>query len=643
MGAAVAATPEDVFVSWLPLYHDMGLIGAWLGSLYHGFTLVVMSPLTFLTRPVRWLQAIHDHRASLSGAPNFAYELCVRRIPDRALDELDLSTWRWAFNGAEPVSPTTLERFRERFARCGLRPEAIAPVYGLAEAAVGLTFPPTGRGPLVDRVDREAFVHSGRARPTEAEGPSALRFVSCGRPLLGHAVRVVDAAGHELGEREEGTLEFRGPSATRGYYRDPEATARLFDGAWLDTGDLGYIAGGELYVTGRVKDVILRAGRTLHPEELEEAIGEVPGVRKGCVAVFASADHVSGTERIVVLAETREVSPEAVATLRTQVRARASELVGVSPDEVVLAPPHTVPKTSSGKIRRAASRELYERGEIGRKPVPMWRQLWRLGRAGIVPGIRRWRRVMSTLAYSLGMWTLLLMVGTPVWFVLVVLPGQSRRRRLMRATARLLVRLSGSTLTAQGTEHLRKHGPFVLVANHPSFLDGLVLLAALPLEITFVAASEFSAQLVAGSFLRRLGTVFVERGLTSGAVGVDLLQDALRRGETLGIFPEGGLSPAPGLRPFHLGAFVAAAEAMAPVVPVAIRGTRSMLRPGRRLVHRGPVEIEVGPPITPTDRGWHAAVRLQQQARALVLEHCGEPAVAGAPTAPPSRDSAQSE
>jgi 1-acyl-sn-glycerol-3-phosphate acyltransferase len=630
MGDAVGVAPSDVFVSWLPLYHDMGLIGAWLGSLYHGFALIVMPPLAFLARPVRWLQAIHDHRASLSGAPNFAYELCVRRIQDRDLEGLDLGSWRWAFNGAEPVSPSTIERFRDRFAQCGLRPEALAPVYGLAESAVGLTFPPPARGPLIDRIDREAFARSGRAHPTTAMGSSALRFPSCGAPLPGHEIRVVDAVGHEVGERQEGRIEFSGPSATSGYYRDPEATARLFDGAWLDTGDLGYIAGGELYVSGRVKDLIIRAGRTLHPDEFEEAIGDLPGVRKGCVAVFASTDHVSGTERVVVLAETRETSPETRAALSGQIRARATDLAGVPPDEIVLAPPHTVLKTSSGKIRRAASRDLYERGAIGERPGRVWRQLWRLTLAGVLPTLRRWRRVGSSLCYSAAVWTLLLTVSTPVWLLVTVLPGRSRRRRLVRSTTRLLVRLSGSTLMVTGTERLPNRGPFVLAANHPSFLDGLALVAAVPVDLTFVAASEFSRQRIAGTLLRRLGAVFVERSRTRGTADVQQLQDALHRREALAVFPEGRLSRVPGLRPFHLGAFLAAAEAGVPVVPVAIRGTRSMLRAGHRLVRRGLAEVEVGAAIEPVGHGWHAAVNLQQAARAAILERCGEPSVGSA-------------
>src|SRR5262245_35005758 len=328
MGQAVQITSTDVFVSWLPLYHDMGLIGAWSGSLYYAYPLVLMSPLAFLAWPARWLWAIHRHRGTLSAGPNFAYELCVRRLEDRDLEGLDLSSWRVAFNGAEPVSAVTLARFTERFRTYGFRPEAMAPVYGLAEAALGVAFPTLGRAPHIDHVKREPFMRSGRAAPADANDTTAFHFVACGQPLPGYQIRIVDATGHEVGERQEGRLEFQGPSTTRGYFRNPEATAQLCHGAWLDSGDLAYIAGSTVYLTGRAKDIIIRAGRNIYPHELEEAIGEIAGVRRGCVAVFGSPDPVSGTERLVVLAETRETAPSTLAQLRDQVETVVTDLIG---------------------------------------------------------------------------------------------------------------------------------------------------------------------------------------------------------------------------------------------------------------------------------------------------------------------------
>ena len=304
MGEAMAAGPSDVFVSWLPLYHDMGLIGAWLGSLYFAAPLVVMSPLVFLVRPESWLWAIHRHKGTLSAAPNFAFELCLRRIDEPMIAGLDLGSLRMVTNGSEAVSPATIRRFAERFGPYGFRRSAMAPVYGLAENAVGLAFPPLDRMPIIDRVDRRALTEHGKAAPATPEAMDALEFVACGRPLPGHQIRIVDATG-EVGERQEGRLQFRGPSATSGYLDNPARTSELFDGPWLNSGDLAYVAGGDVFITGRSKDIIIRAGRHIYPEELEAAIGDLGGVRKGCVAVFGTADPRTGTERLVVVAETR--------------------------------------------------------------------------------------------------------------------------------------------------------------------------------------------------------------------------------------------------------------------------------------------------------------------------------------------------
>ena len=265
MGQVTGISSTDVFVSWLPLYHDMGLIGAWLGSLCFAAPLVIMSPLAFLSRPERWLHAIHRYRGTLSAAPNFAYELCLKKIGDRDIEGVDLGSWRMACNGAEPVSAAAMEAFCERFAPYGFRPEAVAPVYGLAESSVGLAFPPPGRGLKVDLVRRADFMATGRAVPAEAADGEALRFVASGFPLPGHQTRIVDRMGHELPERMEGRLEFCGPSATAGYFRNPEETARLLHDDWLDSGDLAYQAGGEIYITGRSKDIIIKAGRNIYP------------------------------------------------------------------------------------------------------------------------------------------------------------------------------------------------------------------------------------------------------------------------------------------------------------------------------------------------------------------------------------------
>ncbi len=608
MGETVAASAEDVFVSWLPLYHDMGLIGAWLGSLYYGVPLVLIPTQAFLARPARWLRAIHRYRGTLSAAPNFAYEIVAAKVPDDELRGLDLTSWRVAFNGAEPVRASTLERFARRFAPFGFDARAATPVYGLAECAVGLTFPPLGRGPLID---------SGGV-------------VSCGRPLPGHQVRVLDEGGREAPERLEGRVEFRGPSATAGYFDNPQATRTLLHGEWLDTGDLGYFAQGELYITGRVKDVIIRGGQHIHPYDLEEAVGALAGVRKGCVAVFGATDRVSGTERVVVVAETRVAEAEARQALRRRIAELARAHLGAPADDIVLAGARVVLKTSSGKIRRAACRELYERGVLGAAQRPVALQLARLALSAAFGAARRLARRIGGWLYALYAWLLFALAAIAGGAVLCVLPGKRTRERWTHAVALALMRLSGLEVRVHGAATL----PAIFAANHASYVDSVILAAVLPAGAHFVAKREFASVPLVGWLLPRFGTRFVERFAAQAAIeDARELAEAARAGESLVLFPEGTFTRAPGIGAFHMSAFVAAAQSGRPLVPVALRGTRSVLRDGSWLPRRRPVELYIGAPAWPRGPGWKDALALRDEARRAILAHCGEPDRAAEPGA----------
>lgn len=631
MGENVEATHRDVFVSWLPLYHDMGLIGAWLGSLYYGMHLVLLSPLSFLASPENWLRAIHRYRGTISGGPNFGYELCLRKLDERAIEGLDLSSWRMAFNGAEPVSPETITRFQERFREKGFNPKAFAPVYGLAESSVGLSFPPLGRGPIIDRIERESFTRDGHALPVkEKEDEShALRFVSLGRPLRGHEIRIVDDNGREVGERFEGLLQFKGPSVTDGYFRNPEATESLFDGEWLNSGDLAYMAGGDVYMTGRSKDIIIRAGRNIYPDELEEAVGNVPGIRKGCVAAFGSTDPDSGTERLVVLAETREVESAAMEELYREVNSVTVDLAGTPPEDIMLVPPRTILKTSSGKIRRAASKELYEKGRIGAGRRATWLQFTRLALTGVLPELRRLWRGVSEFLYASYSWSVFCLLAIATWMMVATVPGLKRRRTLVQKMARLAVRLTKIHLTVSGMENIPTDGACLVAANHLSSIDAIALAAVMPTRFGFVAKRDLKWGFIPRLFLRRLDARIVERfDLKGGREGTRYLSKSIKEGMSLIIFVEGIVRRMPGLLPFHMGGFVAAAEAGVPVVPVTIKGTRSILRASSWFPRRGAVSVTVGEPITVKGSDWAAALKLRDIARAEILRHCGEPDLA---------------
>lgn len=629
MGNAVHADSTDVFVSWLPLYHDMGLIGAWLGSLYFGMSLILMSPLAFLTQPRRWLWTIHRHRGTLTAAPNFAYELCLSKLCDQDLEGLDLSSLRLAFNGAEPVSPSTMRHFSERFASYGLRRQALAPVYGLAEAAVGLAFPPPERGVLIDRVRRDAFTASGAAIPAADTDSDFLEFVACGQPLSGYQVRIIDAAGRELPERREGRLQFQGPSATQGYLHNERATLKLIDGAWRESGDRAYVAGGDVFLTGRVKDLIIRGGRNIYPYEVEEAVGNIAGVRKGCVAVFGSVDAAAGTERVIVVAETRETQDGEREALQQKVQDVATDILGTPPDEVLLVPPHTVLKTSSGKIRRAAVRELFETGRIGQQPPGVWLQVLRLAVRSLRPRLRSLRRWFSTTGYAAYAHLVFWSLAPPAWLLIALLPRERWRWRVMRTGARLLFRLAGIPLNVTGLENWPADRACVMVANHASYLDGVALVAALPGPFSFVAKRELGEQFVPRVFLSRIGTLFVERfDVQRGLSDARQTVESVKAGRSLMFFPEGTFTRIPGLRNFHMGAFIAAAEAAVPLVPVSIQGTRSILRDTSKFPRRGAIQISVESPSMADGTDWGAALKLRHIARATLLAHLGEPDLA---------------
>lgn len=635
MGEAVEADSSDVFVSWLPLYHDMGLIGAWLGSMYFAMVLVVMSPLSFLLRPQRWMWAIQQYRGTLSASPNFGYELCLKRISDEDLRGLDLNSWRLAFNGAEPVSPETILKFTEKFQAVGFRPETMMPVYGLAESSVGLAFPPINRKPVIDCVQRESFSQTVQATPADATDKNALCFVACGHPLSGHQIRIVDAKGRELPDRQEGYLQFRGASATTGYYRNPDATRNLFNHEWLESGDLAYIVEGDLFITGRSKDVIIRAGRNIYPHEVEEAVGNITGIRKGCVAAFGTMDRRSGTERLVILAEIREGHATKEA-LQNKIISIASDLIGLPPDEVILAPPHTVLKTSSGKIRRSACRDLYEQGELGQSPRPLWLQIMHTALRSVIPEVRRIRKQIVNSLYAGYVWVLFGILGVVAWLSILLLPFISWRWSVIRFLSRFFAFASRTGVSINGLELLPPvNRPCVYVANHASYIDSFAILAVIPRGFSFVAKAELAKKFLLRFPLKRLQVEFVERyDKQKGIIDTQRIAQAAKSKQSLFFFAEGTFTRIAGLRNFHMGAFVTAAQNNIPVVPIAIRGTRSILRSGSWYPRHGRINITIGKAIIPeefsgkkSDDQWHVAIQLRDAAREHILQYCGEPEI----------------
>lgn len=360
-GQAMKIGRHDVMVSWCPLYHDMGLIGGLLYPIYWRIPLVLMSPLAFLKRPARWLRAISDHKGTISPAPNFAYSMCVARISDKDREGLDLSSWRLALNGAEPVNYRTVVDFQQTYEPLGFPKSGFLPVYGLAEGTLAAAFPKPEDPVRYEVVDRQELAN-GRAVLSSGRGSMAI--VSCGSHMPGHDVVIVDEDGSALPEREVGHVVIAGPSVMEGYYNDSEATERVVQGGWLWTGDLGYFADQQLYITGRAKDLIIVRGRNIYAEDIERVAERVDGLRPSGVVAFGVYDDAEGRDLIVLVAETKIQDAEKRAALAAELSENVTEFCDIRLDEVVMVAPGTIPKTSSGKRQRSQTRDQYLAGEL---------------------------------------------------------------------------------------------------------------------------------------------------------------------------------------------------------------------------------------------------------------------------------------
>lgn len=360
----LAHQPDDVGVSWLPLFHDMGLIGFVLGTLIVDLPVVLMPTPSFARMPRMWLELITKHRGTITYAPNFAYQLVTKRVTEKDLATLDLSSLRIAGCGAEPIRARTLIEFAEKFRPAGFRSSALLPSYGMAESCLAITFHQRGTEMIVDRVD-PAAMKAGFARPCDAAGSSAevLELVSCGVPFPGHELAIVDEQGQPVGERIVGQILSKGPSVTEGYFENPEASAESFKNGWLWTGDLGYVAGGNTYICGRVKDLIILNGANHYPQDLEWAASEIDGVRRGNVVAFSVMKD--GIEQLVIAAEGNSGD---AARLRGEIAEAMQRSFGLTPAHVAICAVGALPKTSSGKAQRRKTRVMFESGELEEHP-----------------------------------------------------------------------------------------------------------------------------------------------------------------------------------------------------------------------------------------------------------------------------------
>jgi fatty-acyl-CoA synthase len=350
-------------VSWLPLYHDMGLIGFVLTPMTAQCSVDFLATSDFVRRPLLWLRIMTDQKTTITYSPSFGYELAAKRSARAEPGAIDLSRLRVAGIGGDMVRPEALNAFADAFGSVGFNRNAFTPSYGMAEATLAISFPELGAPVMVDDVDMRHYTRSGIAQPASAlTSPEHKRgFVLCGRALPGHAIEVRAEDGETCGERAVGRIFIKGPSLTPGYFSDPEASSAMYDSEWLDTGDMGYFLDGQIVITGRAKDLIIINGRNIWPQDIEWAVEKVDGVRGGGVAAFSVDDGPDGRylgERIVVVAERRGMDADALTALKREISGVVQNAVG-APAEIVLARPHSMVMTSSGKLSRAKVKQKY--------------------------------------------------------------------------------------------------------------------------------------------------------------------------------------------------------------------------------------------------------------------------------------------
>ncbi|MGK2286127.1 fatty acyl-AMP ligase [Pedomonas sp. V897] len=356
--------PTDRCISWLPFYHDMGLVGCFLATLTSQVSTDLIPTDEFVRRPLTWLKLISENKGTtISYSPTFGYDITARRAPSDVAEKFDLSRWRVAGNGGDMIRPDVMQAFIDAFAPAGFKPGAFMPSYGLAEATVAISFVPVGQGIITDLVD-ERMLSGDMDSPRDPRQPARYRaIVNCGKPLPDHFIEIRDENDKVLPERAIGRVLVKGPSIMKGYFRDPEATrACLSEDGWLDTGDMGYLLDGSLYIIGRAKDMIIINGKNHWPQDIEWAVEQLPGFKNGDIAAFAVTEP-NGEERPAVLVQCRVSDPAERIRLREEIRAKVRQITGMN-CIVELVPPRSLPRTSSGKLSRSKARQLYLSGQI---------------------------------------------------------------------------------------------------------------------------------------------------------------------------------------------------------------------------------------------------------------------------------------
>jgi 1-acyl-sn-glycerol-3-phosphate acyltransferase len=413
----------------------------------------------------------------------------------------------------------------------------------------------------------------------------------------------------------------------QGYYRNPTATQAIYHNGWWDSGDYAYQADGEFYITGRKKDLIIKAGRNIYPEAIEEIVGQIEGIRKGCVIAFGVSDEVSGTEKLIVVAETRANQIIERVQLMSDITDKIMVGIGVPVDTIILAAPGTIPKTSSGKLQRSACKYAYMRSKLAHRRFPAWLQISKLFLHSTANKIWAVIRNMGHIIYGVYI-GLVMTLLLPILLLGAIVLSQRKLVKLCHAFARSLFFLAGCRITISGKENLNKFDPMIIVSNHTSYVDVILLIAILPSNIIFIGKKEMLKTPIIRTFFKKMGDIAVDRlDFTQSLEDTEKIKSALQQKQSLIIFPEGTFTYATGLRPFKYGAFKVAMETRSPICPIALKGTRHILRDGTKIPRRGNIKVTICEPLLPKDQGWHEIVRLSADARLEIAKYCGEQAI----------------
>ncbi len=503
-------TTSDITVSWLPLHHDTDLIVMWLANLYFGSTLVLYSSKNFLSRPESWLWTIHKYRATISAGPNFAYEICINKINDNTLLGLDLSSWRIAGNISEMVCAQTLKRFSEKFSQYGFKSKALTNVYVLSEGAILMCAGSILEDQKIDRIASHEFHQKNIAKPIFEREKKYYEFVSCGSPIDNYQIRIVDEENTCLPERNIGMVHCKVRSMMCEYYRDQAVSEKVFHGGWIDTGDLGYLAEGELYITGRRKDIITKEGKNYYPTEIEDIITMYSDLNFGQVVVFSSVENLSGIKKILAIVESKNNDKNSHKILKKQICQIVVKCLGFSLDDILIVTENVLPKTTNGKLRRYVCGEIYSQKNIRKIKNNIIIKLFNIYVRCFIAKTKKILTLCLRFFYTIYLFLVLISMAS-LTYIAIRFFNRDNGEKIIKTASKITLRASFCSIEIDGINHIKSKKNMIFVSNHASYIDVLVLVAFLPGHFCYVAKSELKKSYFLRKILKTLEIVYVDR------------------------------------------------------------------------------------------------------------------------------------